>query len=131
MLRVPLSSHLPFIFAPSFSFHITYVAGKKGLPPGRKPPPVAGPLSAAPPDALLDTLEDDDPVARVVHRALATEAQESYLSYAMSTLVGRALPDIRDGLKPVHRRILYAMHSLGLTYNKPHRKCARVVGGPR
>ena len=50
------------------------------------------------------------------------------LQYAMSVIVGRALPDVRDGLKPVHRRILFAMHDLGLTANKPHRKCARVVG---
>ena len=46
----------------------------------------------------------------------------------MSVIVGRALPDARDGLKPVHRRILYAMHELGLAHNKPFRKCARVVG---
>lgn len=46
----------------------------------------------------------------------------------MSVIVGRALPDVRDGLKPVQRRILFAMHDLGLTANKPHRKCARVVG---
>jgi hypothetical protein len=50
------------------------------------------------------------------------------LQYAMSVIVGRALPDVRDGLKPVHRRILYAMHELGLSSNKPFRKCARVVG---
>lgn len=48
--------------------------------------------------------------------------------YAMSVIVGRALPDVRDGLKPVHRRILFAMHELGMTSGKPHRKCARVVG---
>ena len=59
---------------------------------------------------------------------LASEAKESYLSYAMSVIVGRALPDARDGLKPVHRRILYGMHELGLRSDKPHRKCARVVG---
>jgi DNA gyrase subunit A len=52
----------------------------------------------------------------------------SYLEYAMSVIVGRALPDARDGLKPVHRRILYAMHELGLTADRPYRKCARVVG---
>lgn len=50
------------------------------------------------------------------------------LQYAMSVIVGRALPDVRDGLKPVHRRILYAMRSLGLTHTKPYKKCARVVG---
>jgi DNA gyrase subunit A len=54
--------------------------------------------------------------------------QRSYLEYAMSVIVGRALPDARDGLKPVHRRILYAMHELGLTHDRPFRKCARVVG---
>jgi DNA gyrase subunit A len=60
--------------------------------------------------------------------ALHTEMQQSYLEYAMSVIVGRALPDVRDGLKPVHRRILYAMHELGLTPDRPYRKCARVVG---
>jgi len=56
------------------------------------------------------------------------EMQRSYLEYAMSVIVGRALPDVRDGLKPVHRRIIYAMHELGLTPDRPYRKCARVVG---
>ncbi|MBE0466575.1 MAG: DNA gyrase subunit A, partial [Candidatus Desulforudis sp.] len=56
------------------------------------------------------------------------ELKHSYLDYAMSVIVGRALPDVRDGLKPVHRRILYAMHNLGLTADKPHRKSAYVVG---
>lgn len=60
--------------------------------------------------------------------ALHAEMQRSYLEYAMSVIVGRALPDVRDGLKPVHRRILYAMHELGLTPDRPFRKCARVVG---
>ena len=60
--------------------------------------------------------------------ALHAEMQQSYLEYAMSVIVGRALPDVRDGLKPVHRRILYAMHELGLTADRPYRKCARVVG---
>ena len=65
---------------------------------------------------------------QVVATALHTEVQQSYLEYAMSVIVGRALPDARDGLKPVHRRILYAMHELGLTPDRPYRKCARVVG---
>jgi DNA gyrase subunit A len=56
------------------------------------------------------------------------EMKISYLDYAMSVIVGRALPDIRDGLKPVHRRTLYAMHDLGNVYNKAHKKSARVVG---
>ena len=56
------------------------------------------------------------------------ELKQSYLSYAMSVIHGRALPDVRDGLKPVHRRILYAMHDLKNNYNKPYKKSARVVG---
>ncbi|MBW4468524.1 MAG: DNA gyrase subunit A [Pegethrix bostrychoides GSE-TBD4-15B] len=67
-------------------------------------------------------------VGQVIPTALHTEVQQSYLEYAMSVIVGRALPDVRDGLKPVHRRILYAMHELGLTPDRPYRKCARVVG---
>ncbi len=65
---------------------------------------------------------------QVIPTSLHTEMQQSYLEYAMSVIVGRALPDVRDGLKPVHRRILYAMHELGLTPDRPYRKCARVVG---
>ena len=68
------------------------------------------------------------PMGQVITTALHTEVQRSYLEYAMSVIVGRALPDVRDGLKPVHRRILYAMHELGLTPDRPYRKCARVVG---
>lgn len=64
----------------------------------------------------------------IVPTALHSEMQRSYLEYAMSVIVGRALPDAKDGLKPVHRRILYAMYELGLTPDRPYRKCARVVG---
>ena len=60
--------------------------------------------------------------------SLEDEMQQSYLDYAMSVIVGRALPDVRDGLKPVHRRVLYAMRVLGNDYNKPYKKSARVVG---
>ena len=60
--------------------------------------------------------------------SLEQEMQQSYLDYAMSVIVGRALPDVRDGLKPVHRRVLYAMRELGNDYNKPYKKSARVVG---
>ncbi|HEY6254409.1 MAG TPA: DNA gyrase subunit A, partial [Xanthobacteraceae bacterium] len=56
------------------------------------------------------------------------EMRRSYLDYAMSVIVGRALPDIRDGLKPVHRRILYGMSELGLRFNRPTRKCAKITG---
>ncbi len=59
---------------------------------------------------------------------LEDEMRQSYLEYAMSVIVGRALPDVRDGLKPVHRRVLYAMHVLGNDFNKPYKKSARVVG---
>lgn len=65
---------------------------------------------------------------RIIPTDLGNEMSRSYLEYAMSVIVGRALPDARDGLKPVHRRILYAMHELGLTHDRPFRKCARVVG---
>ncbi|MGF1460369.1 MAG: DNA gyrase subunit A [Leptolyngbyaceae cyanobacterium] len=64
----------------------------------------------------------------IIPTDLRNEMSRSYLEYAMSVIVGRALPDARDGLKPVHRRILYAMHELGLTFDRPFRKCARVVG---
>ena len=65
---------------------------------------------------------------RIIPTDLSNEMSRSYLEYAMSVIVGRALPDARDGLKPVHRRILFAMYELGLTPDRPFRKCARVVG---
>jgi len=65
---------------------------------------------------------------RIEDRELGHEMRASYLDYAMSVIVGRALPDVRDGLKPVHRRVLYAMHDLGLQPNRPYRKCAFIVG---
>jgi DNA gyrase subunit A len=65
---------------------------------------------------------------RIIQTDLRNEMSRSYMEYAMSVIVGRALPDARDGLKPVHRRILYAMYELGLTAERPYRKCARVVG---
>ncbi|MEE9142853.1 MAG: DNA gyrase subunit A [Gammaproteobacteria bacterium] len=64
----------------------------------------------------------------IVQINLEDEMRQSYLDYAMSVIVGRALPDVRDGLKPVHRRVLYAMRELGNDYNKPYKKSARVVG---
>ncbi len=65
---------------------------------------------------------------RIVPRIIEDEMKQSYLAYSMSVIVGRALPDVRDGLKPVHRRVLYSMHELGLTHNKPFRKSAKIVG---
>src|SRR5690348_13791342 len=66
--------------------------------------------------------------AGVVSRSIVTEMKESYLDYAMSVITARALPDVRDGLKPVHRRILFAMHEMGLTSSAKFRKSATVVG---
>ena len=65
---------------------------------------------------------------KVKNIEIESEMQDSYLSYAMSVIIGRALPDVRDGLKPVHRRILYAMHDMGMRHNSPFKKCARIVG---
>ena len=65
---------------------------------------------------------------RIKKQLIEQEMKEAYLDYSMSVIVGRALPDVRDGLKPVHRRILYAMQQIGLLHNKPHKKCARIVG---
>jgi DNA gyrase subunit A len=65
---------------------------------------------------------------KIVPISIRDEMRRSYIDYAMSVIVGRALPDVRDGLKPVHRRILYAMHEMGLSPDKPFKKCAKVVG---
>jgi len=67
-------------------------------------------------------------MAEIKNRLIEEEMKENYRDYAMSVIVGRALPDIRDGLKPVHRRILFAMNDMGLNSNKPCKKCARIVG---
>ena len=56
------------------------------------------------------------------------EMKRSYMDYAMSVIIGRALPDVRDGLKPAHRRVLYAMRQMGLSSTRPYRKCAKIVG---
>ena len=65
---------------------------------------------------------------KVIPIYIEEEMKDAYINYAMSVIVGRALPDVRDGLKPVHRRILYAMKDMGNTYNKPYKKSARIVG---
>ena len=65
---------------------------------------------------------------KIIQRDIETEMKTSYIDYAMSVIVSRALPDVRDGLKPVHRRILYAMYEDGITSDKPYRKCANTVG---
>src|SRR3954447_16627046 len=72
---------------------------------------------------MLDTFSGN-----IKPHSIEEEIKDSFLSYAMSVIVSRALPDVRDGLKPVHRRVLYAMHDLGLQPNRPYRKSATVVG---
>src|SRR3712207_4509023 len=72
---------------------------------------------------MLDTFSGN-----IRPHSIEDEIKDSFLSYAMSVIVSRALPDVRDGLKPVHRRVLYAMHDLGLQPNRPYRKSATVVG---
>ena len=67
-------------------------------------------------------------MSEIKPRLIEEEMKENYIDYAMSVIVSRALPDVRDGLKPVHRRILFAMNDMGLNANKPHKKCARIVG---
>ena len=68
------------------------------------------------------------PPADVVPINVEDEMRRSYVDYAMSVIIGRAIPDVRDGLKPVHRRILYTMMELGLRPNRAHRKCAKIIG---
>ncbi len=70
----------------------------------------------------------DNNIGMIKQRTIESEMQESYLDYAMSVIVSRALPDVRDGLKPVHRRILYVMHEMGLRHNVKYRKSAQVIG---
>lgn len=65
---------------------------------------------------------------RIIPVNIEEQMKTAYIDYSMSVIVGRALPDVRDGLKPVHRRVLFAMHELGNTFNKPYKKCARIVG---
>jgi DNA gyrase subunit A len=75
-----------------------------------------------------DPSEGPTCAASLIPINIEDEMRRSYLDYSMSVIIGRALPDVRDGLKPVHRRILYTLHEMGLPYNKKHTKCAKVVG---
>ena len=80
---------------------------------------------------MIDTPDEPTggaPPSDITPVSIADEMRKSYLDYAMSVIVSRALPDVRDGLKPVHRRILYSMHEQGYEWNRPYRKSARVVG---
>ncbi|HSB15120.1 MAG TPA: DNA gyrase subunit A [Bryobacteraceae bacterium] len=90
-----------------------------GAPPTPPPPP-------SPPPTQMPLGGDGS--QNLVPINIEDEMRRSYLDYAMSVIIGRALPDIRDGLKPVHRRILFGMHEMGLTANRPTRKCAKIVG---
>ncbi len=76
----------------------------------------------------IETEKDNLPVGRIITKEIEDEMKTSYLDYSMSVIIGRALPDVRDGLKPVHRRILYAMHEMGVVNSKPFKKSARIVG---
>src|ERR1700744_4690797 len=69
-----------------------------------------------------------DETNKIIQINIEEQMKTAYIDYSMSVIVGRALPDVRDGLKPVHRRVLFAMHELGNTFGKPHKKCARIVG---
>ena len=89
----------------------------QGNPPQGPPPPPQNPL-----------LPGAEGGGSHVPINIEDEMKRSYIDYAMSVIVGRALPDIRDGLKPVHRRILFGMNEMGLAPNRPTRKCAKIVG---
>jgi DNA gyrase subunit A len=82
-------------------------------------------MSSDRPDQPTDT---EVPAANIEHVRVEDEMEQSYIDYAMSVIAGRALPDVRDGLKPVHRRILYAMHEMGVTPGSSHRKSSSIVG---
>lgn len=76
----------------------------------------------------LTPQEEHNDTNKIVQVNIEEQMKTAYIDYSMSVIVGRALPDVRDGLKPVHRRVLFAMHELGNTFNKPYKKCARIVG---
>ena len=77
----------------------------------------------------MDNEQNQNKNSRIIDVDLQNEMRKSFLDYSMSVIVSRALPDVRDGLKPVHRRILYTMNQIGLDPSKPYHKCADTVGG--
>ena len=79
-------------------------------------------------DVKYKVLYGDNNGGNIIKTEYSELMQKSYIDYSMSVITARALPDVRDGLKPVQRRVLYAMDQLGLNYDKPHRKSARIVG---
>ena len=72
--------------------------------------------------------QETNDINRIIPVNIEEQMKTAYIDYSMSVIVGRALPDVRDGLKPVHRRILYAINQLGLVYNRAYKKSARIVG---
>src|SRR5215467_14052715 len=76
----------------------------------------------------MDENPDENNVERIIPINIEDEMKTAYIDYSMSVIVSRALPDVRDGLKPVHRRVLYGMTELGLAPNRPYKKSARIVG---
>ena len=89
-------------------------------PPMPPPPP--------PPSKKSGGGSGDPPSMQIQNASLSEETQKRYLSYALSVVTSRAIPDVRDGMKPVQRRILYGMHDLGVRHDEKHMKCARIVG---
>lgn len=79
-------------------------------------------------NSSADSHGEDKDGSKILFKQVEDEMKSSYLDYAMSVIISRALPDVRDGLKPVHRRIIYSMNLAGMQYNKPFKKCARIVG---
>ena len=73
--------------------------------------------------------QETSDINRIIPVNIEEQMKTAYIDYSMSVIVGRALPDVRDGLKPVHRRVLFAMNELGIHYNRPYKKSARIVGG--
>jgi DNA gyrase subunit A len=76
----------------------------------------------------IPQIRSDLEKTKILDQPISQELQNSFLEYAMSVIVSRALPDVRDGLKPVHRKVLYAAYVLGIFSNKPHKKSARIIG---
>ena len=72
--------------------------------------------------------QETNDINRIIPVNIEEQMKTAYIDYSMSVIVGRALPDVRDGLKPVHRRILFAMNELGMAHNRAHKKSARIVG---
>jgi DNA gyrase subunit A len=107
---------------------IRHYTSKKPVPPSRRTLKRAQNGAKNTPVEATTTSKHKQEDERVIPTDLGEEVSKSYLEYALSVILGRAIPDARDGLKPVHRRILYGMYRLGLVSEGPFRKCARVVG---